>query len=100
MPVTDRIPLVKSMKASVERAEVVLECPPQLPGGLLARNTDEASAAFTVIQPKHGSSAGESAQKLSDDVERELPDLQFTQNHHRQRHSRVHVAPWERKGKK
>lgn len=71
-----------------------------MPAGPLARNTDEASAAFTVIQPEHGSSAGESAQKLSDDVERELPDLQFTQNHHRQRDGRVHVAPWERKGKK
>lgn len=46
IPVTDRIPLVKSMKASVKRTEVLVS--PHR-GPLATNNTGEASVTLTVI---------------------------------------------------
>lgn len=94
IPVTDRIPLVKSMKASVKRTEVLVS---PLRGPIATNSTEEASVALTVVEPEDGGGSSEGAEKLGDDVEGELPDLQLPQNHHRQRHGGVHVAPWGRR---
>lgn len=51
---------------------------------------------FTIVQAEDGSRAGEGSEELSDDVEGKLPDLEFAQDDHGQRHRRVHVASWER----
>lgn len=106
IPVTDRIPLVKSMKASVRMHRAVTDAHVRqndsMKGPELTMNdihdvnmNMDKLCMFTIIQAKHCSSSSKSTQKLSNDIEGELPDLQFAQNHHGQGHSRVHMAPWD-----
>jgi hypothetical protein len=52
---------------------------------------------LTIIQPKHCSSSRESTKELSDDIDREFIELEFSQDHHGQGDSRVHMGSWERR---